>query len=150
MKFWSLAFLLLPFLGSAQWEEITPLLNIDTSLIQELEAAQKPVEFPFVVEKAHYPGGDQAFQKFVNQRETWNCLRENFSDTSFRRKILVQMIVEVDSTFHDLKIIRGMTPEMDSCLQAYLMKMPPWIPAKGHDECPVKSIVHFPIEIRYE
>ena len=101
----------------------------------------KIIEFPD--EQAEFPGGMEAFNKFIytNLHVADSVLIEGpFS------KIYARFVVERDGSITNVEILRGVHPVIDREVKRVLRTMPPWKPAY-HLGKAVRSSYIIPVKI---
>lgn len=152
----SLFLFLLPFISWSQRVEPIPTpppAPEDSLLSRDLIPFTPETTFysaPYLYE-AQYTGGLRNFQKFIQDSLSWNCIRAALPDTSIEKTTL-RFLMQVDSNgqYSQIRIIRGIHTQVDSCFLEVLSKMPPWQPARNTKDQPVSSRVMVPIQFRYD
>lgn len=74
-----------------------------------------------------FPGGPRAMQDFINANIRYP---ENALNMNIRGTILVFVVVMSDGSLRDIKIVRGLHPELDKEVLRLVNSMPRWMPAK--------------------
>lgn len=93
--------------------------------------------------QAQFPGGNQAFIKYINENVS-NKLKSCFDDNTNIRKVFVKFIVNENGKISDAKIIRtSNVPQIDSTFVRAIRNMPDWIPGTI-DGKPVKQYYNIP------
>ncbi len=79
--------------------------------------------FTSVEQVPQYPGGINAFLKFINDN---NKLKGK--DTDGRGRVIVSFVVERDGSITDIKVARSIGPEFDAEALRLMKLMPKWKP----------------------
>jgi periplasmic protein TonB len=118
--------------------EVPPAPNFNKTSPDSLEI----IDFPD--EQAEYPGGMEAFNKFIlsNLQLADSILQEGpFS------KVYARFTVECDGSISNVEILRGVHPAIDREVKQVLRAMPAWKPAKLNGK---KVRSRFTVPIRVE
>lgn len=84
------------------------------------------------VDKApQYPGGTTALMKFINQNVRYP---EAAHKAGTQGRVIAQFIVEKDGTLSNIKVVKGVSPELDGEAIRVISTMPAWIPAEDKGE----------------
>ena len=84
-------------------------------------------EVPVVDVYPSYPGGDQARLSFISENTVYPELAKK---DSAQGMVYVNFRVSKDGSLKDLKVLRGVSPEIDSEALRVVSIMPNWIPAE--------------------
>ena len=108
---------------------ITYSLNED----KKVEAA---VPFQMVEEKPSFHGGDSnQFSKWVNQRLVYP---ESLKKQGIQGRVTLQFTVQTDGTVSNVRVLRGVHPDLDNEAVRVVSSSPKWKPGKYKDkEVPV-------------
>lgn len=90
-----------------------------------------------------FPGGTTALQQYI---------RDHFhlpADADYSGTIYVSFIVEPDGRTDSVKILRGLTPELDKEAVRIVKEMPPWKPAKQNG-ITVRTRYNLPLKIHLQ
>ncbi len=81
--------------------------------------------FLFVQDVPAFPAGDEAMNEFFKK----NVKYPNIPKGAVKEgAILVSFIVEKDGSVSDIKVIKGMSDELNNEVIRSIKSMPPWIP----------------------
>jgi protein TonB len=82
----------------------------------------------FVVdEEPQFPGDDNARLRFLAQNISYP---EKAQNEGKQGRVTVQFIVEKDGSLTNVKIVEGVSPELDAEAVRVIRSMPKWIPGK--------------------
>ncbi len=120
------------------------------ALQEEMEAAAAVIEYSHdvvftVTEKQPaFPGGEQARQEFMEEelRYPYEAMMEGAQGTVF-----VTFVVRYDGNITDVRVLRGVTPELDEEAVRVVSLMPRWEPGMQRGE-PVSVRFNMPIRFR--
>ena len=120
--------LLIPFLSFGQKEQ---------------EETEEPMTIVIVENTPEFPGGHEALTRYI----------QNYVETAANKKaeliegeVIVSFWVETDGSITDAKILRGLTPELDSISIELMKSMPKWSPATQRGK-PIR--VKFSLPVRF-
>lgn len=91
---------------------------------------------------AHFPGGDGALMNWINQHLTYP---ETYAEISVLGKVYTKLSIEADGSISEIKIVKGLEPELNACVVKLFESMPDWIPAESNGK-KVKSSVIIPVK----
>lgn len=83
--------------------------------------------FTFVEEMPRFPGGDQAMARFLAENIKYPA--QAIKDGSEGR-VYTKFVVRKDSSLYDIKIVRGVSADIDAEAIRLIKAMPKWIPGK--------------------
>ncbi len=120
------------------------------ALQEEMEAAAAAIDYSHdvvftVTEKQPaFPGGEQARQEFLQDelRYPYEAMMEGAQGT-----IYVTFVVRYDGNITDVRVLRGVTPELDEEAVRVINLMPRWEPGMQRGE-PVSVRFNMPIRFR--
>ena len=98
-------------------------------------------DFKEVDVKPEYPGGVEAFYKFI---------AKNFKapeEEGLNGKIITTFVIEIDGSITDIKVLQDIGYGSGAEILKVLSMSKKWIPAKLND-IPVRVLYQFPITIR--
>lgn len=114
---------------------ITYVLNED----KKVEAA---VPFQLVEEKPSFQGGDSnQFSKWVNQRLVYP---EAVKKQGIQGRVTIQFTVQADGSVSNVRVLRGVHPELDNEAVRVVASSPKWKPGKCKDKA-VAVTYTFPV-----
>jgi protein TonB len=90
-----------------------------------------------------FPGGPKAMQEFINSNIHYP---EIALSMNIRGTILVYIVIMNDGSLRDVKIVRGLQPELDEEVIRVVKSMPLWNPAR-RGGVPVNVRVTWPITV---
>jgi len=86
-----------------------------------------PEIFWYVEQLPSFPGGENEMYKFLGN----NIVYPEYSkEANIQGKVFLQFVVRADGEITDIKILRGVSPEIDAEAIRVLKLMPKWIPGK--------------------
>ena len=97
---------------------------------------EKSVVLNFITESAHFPNGDQAFDKFCAENLVYP---QGLRDMGIEGIVKVNFIVDEKGNLSDFRLANHVDPTLDAEALRVARLMPAWVPAKFHGQ-PVKSI----------
>lgn len=83
--------------------------------------------FRVVEEMPEFPGGTGACMKFLGENIKYP---ENAKKNGVEGRVIVQFIVEKDGRISNIRIVRGVDPEIDAEAKRVITMMPKWKPGK--------------------
>ena len=113
--------------------KISPDSNDSLNEDKKVEAA---VPFQMVEEKPSFHGGDSnQFSKWVNQRLVYP---ESLKKQGIQGRVTLQFTVQTDGTVSNVRVLRGVHPDLDNEAVRVVSSSPKWKPGKYKDkEVPV-------------
>ncbi|NVK65734.1 MAG: energy transducer TonB [Flavobacteriales bacterium] len=87
-----------------------------------------------------YPGGIIELRKHIQSYD----FNPDWLDSFPQKRGYVSCIVEADGRLMDIKVVRGISPELDDVMLRIVEEMPRWIPARDNYG-PVRMRIRFPI-----
>ncbi|MBQ7967306.1 MAG: energy transducer TonB [Bacteroidaceae bacterium] len=116
---------------------------------QDEKEAKEPVAnriFQVVEERPQFPGGDVALMKYLQDslRYPAVCVEQQLQG-----RVIVQFVVNPDSTISDAKVIKPVNPHFDKEALRVVNAMPKWIPGKLRGK-PVRVRFTVPVTFRLE
>lgn len=99
--------------------------------LQEPPPEKKDEIFEKVENMPEFPGGFQAFWKFVSDNVR---LPEDVPATPDKAHIRCSLVVLKDGRISDVKVVRGVDPFLDAEAVRVLQSMPRWEPGKEHGQ----------------
>lgn len=119
----------------------------DDPNLEEEEAAEEVVEekaipFALVEVKPKFQGGDaNTFSKWVALNLEYPA---NAKANGVSGRVMVEFIVNTDGSVSDVKVLRGVDPELDAEAIRVIQSSPKWTPGEQRDS-PVKVGYQFPV-----
>ena len=104
---------------------------------QEQErAAAEPIPYELADVKPLFQGGDATmFSRWVNSRLEYP---ETAKANNIQGRVMLQITIEKDGTVTNVKVLRGLDPELDKEAVRVVSMSPKWVPArKGNQVVPV-------------
>lgn len=93
----------------------------------------KPVEkeddviFQVVEKSAEYPGGMQELYKFLNKNLNYPAAAK---EAGIQGRVVCQFVVNKDGSLVDVKIVKGLDPDLDREALRVINMMPKWKPGE--------------------
>ncbi len=100
-------------------------VDFDVSLEEE-ETEDAPVFF-IVEEMPQFPGGDTELRKFIAQSVKYPVIAQ---ENGIQGRVYVQFVVGTDGAVQDVKVARGVDPNLDKEAIRVVKSMPKWKPGK--------------------
>ncbi|HEY8401933.1 MAG TPA: TonB family protein [Cytophagaceae bacterium] len=97
--------------------------------------------FTYVEEVAGFPGGLEAFYKFLQKNIVYPRAA---MEMEVQGRVIVQFVVEKDGSVTDVKVLKGLREDMDNEAVRVVSMMPKWTPAKMNGK-PVRFKTSIPI-----
>ncbi|MDO5571900.1 MAG: TonB family protein [Bacteroidales bacterium] len=114
----------------------------DKNKTKEEEIKITDEEMPFRIENSpSFPGSNDALQKYFSENIKYPKIVEQLG---LEGRMIVSVVVDVDSTIHDIKILGGIHPLLDEEAVRVIKGMPKWNPGKKDGKI-IKSQAVFPI-----
>ena len=88
---------------------------------------QEKVIFQVVEEMPQFPGGMGEAMKFLAKNMKYPVAAQQ---AKIEGRVIVQFVVERDGSVSDVKVVRGVSPELDAEAIRVVSMMPKWIPGK--------------------
>lgn len=97
------------------------------------------VDFPD--KEASFPGGTAAMQRFIAENIKYPEIAMDLGDQG---RVFVEFVINRDGSIEQVKILRGVSRELDAEARRVVMSMPKWTPAEQKGE-PVRARARIPI-----
>ncbi len=94
--------------------------------LEEEETDDAPVFF-IVEEMPQFPGGDTELRKFIAQSVKYPVIAQ---ENGIQGRVYVQFVVGTDGSVKDVKVARGVDPNLDKEAIRVVQSMPKWKPGK--------------------
>lgn len=94
----------------------------------------------FITCDAQFPGGILELKRHIQNYQHVS----NWNDSLDSKRGYVGFVVEINGTLTDIKLMRGINPELDDIMLRIVEEMPNWIPACDGNG-PIRSRVRMPI-----
>jgi len=117
--------------------------NPDSSSVQNVEVEE--LCYVIVENYPEYPGGNVAMMKFISE----NMKFPELHDTQIGGRIVCEFVIEPDSTVSNVKIIKGLHPEIDAEVLRVVQSMPKWMPGRQRGKA-VRVKFTLPINISFQ
>ena len=95
-----------------------------------------------VDEYPKFPGGREAFEEFLAKNVQYP---EEARNEKVQGIVIVAVVVEIDGSFSDVKVVRGIEPSLDEEALRVVNLMPNYVPAK-HEGEEVRVQYYVPVE----
>lgn len=117
-------------------------INPQNILLPELKSdtLKSPNILNFIQCDARFPGGVVELKNYIKNFD----FTYDWSDTDTMKRGYVTFVVETDGTLTEIKIHRGINPELDDIMLRMIEEMPNWDPACDLNG-PVRSRNRLPI-----
>jgi TonB family protein len=114
----------IPYMDPVPEYESYSIQRIEAPSIGQLE--EEIMQFP--EESAHYDGGVQEMNKFIQATLIYP---KDAEENTIQGKVFIRFVVRQDGSITDVKIARGIYPSLDNESLRIVKLMPKWIPAKN-------------------
>lgn len=101
----------------------------DVKLDFESEPEARIVDYPD--QEATYPGGASAMKQFLADNIKYPEISMELGDQG---KVFIEFVVEKDGSITQIKVIRGVSKEIDREAKRVVKAMPKWVPAEQKGE----------------
>lgn len=119
--------------------------NADVDITAQVEVAEEDSEdapvFFIVEEMPEFPGGNEALQKFIASSIKYPVIAQ---ENGIQGRVYVSFVVSAKGTVEQVKIARGVDPNLDKEAIRVVQSMPAWKPGKQRGK-PVKVSYTVPI-----
>lgn len=107
-------------------------------------APEKEEVYVQVDKSAEYPGGQMELMNFLMRNMRYP---ENAQKNNIQGRVVVKFVVGKNGKISDVKVVKGVDPELDAEAVRVLSTMPDWIPAECNGK-PVASYFHLPVTFK--
>jgi protein TonB len=112
---------------------------------EDPEPAQpEPVDFPD--QEASFPGGDAAMKKFLAENMNYPEMAMELGDEG---RVYVEFVVNRDGSIEQVKILKGVSGDIDGEARRVVNSMPQWTPAELNGER-VRARCRIPINFKLQ
>ncbi len=94
--------------------------------LEEEEADEVPA-FYYVESPPEFPGGETALKKYLADNIKYPAIAQ---ESTIQGNVYVSFTIDVDGSIIDVKVVRGVSPELDAEAIRLVKSMPKWKPAK--------------------
>ena len=101
--------------------------HVDWQKKASYDEPQEKVIFQVVEEMPEFPGGMGEAMKFLAKNIKYPISAQQ---AKIEGRVIVQFVVERDGSVSDVKVMRGVSPELDAEAIRVVSMMPKWIPGK--------------------
>lgn len=108
-------------------------VNAQTPILRRINtdsAGSSNKTYSAVIVQARYPGGLQEFYNFIAQNISYP---ESAAKAHLEGKVYVSFVVGLDGGLTNIKILRGLSPEIDTEAVRVIKASPKWTPGKAND-----------------
>jgi protein TonB len=121
--------------------EIDENTEVEFEISMEEEDSDDAPVFFIVEEMPQFPGGDLELRKFIAQSVKYPVIAQ---ENGIQGRVYVQFVVGTDGTVGQVKVARGVDPNLDKEAIRVVESMPKWKPGKQRGK-PVKVSYTVPI-----
>lgn len=121
---------LLPYLSYSQIEETEKIIS------------GKAIVFDAVGTNPVFPGGEDSLRQFIKNNINYSSVHDRKNGT-----VYIGFVVNVDGSLSNLKILKGLTPDIDKESIRLVSSMPNWIPGTQNGK---KINIEYTIPIKYD
>lgn len=113
-----------------------------TYALKKSKQEEEVIPFQLVEEKPSFQGGDSNnFSKWVNQRLVYP---DSLKKQGIQGRVTLQFTVQADGTVSNVRVLRGVHPDLDNEAVRVVSSSPKWKPGKYKDEA-VPVTYTFPV-----
>lgn len=106
--------------------------------------SESAVNVSMVEQQPDFPGGQAAIFTWLAQNLRYPASAQ---EANVQGRVLVQFIIEKDGTVTNVKIVRGIHPDLDAEAMRVVKAMPKWAPGRKNGQ-PVRVTYSLPINFR--
>lgn len=100
--------------------------------------------FEFLEEMPEFPGGQQALFKWLGENINYPPIA---AENNIQGRVMVSFVVERDGSVSDVKVVRGVDPNLDREAVRVVKQMPKWKPGMQTGK-PVRYRYNLPVSFR--
>jgi len=109
-------------------EEGNKVMSEEKVIVEEKhEKEEEKVIHTIVEQMPTFPGGDAALMKYLSSNLRYPPRAE---EMGIKGRVTCQFVVERDGSITDVKVVRGVDPDLDREAVRVIKSMPKWIPGK--------------------
>lgn len=109
-------------------DDVTVVREVRDEVVVEEKKAPEPEKiFTAVEESPKFPGGEAELYKFLNKNIRYP---EIAAQNNIQGRVVVQFVVEKDGSVGEVKVVRGVDPDLDKEAVRVVKSMPKFIPGK--------------------
>lgn len=98
--------------------------------VKEIAQEEEPV-FQAVEQMPSFPGGQEEMMKYLSKNTQYP---QTAAENGIQGTVFVQFVVDKNGRITDVKVIRGVDPELDKEAVRVAKSMPSWLPGKQNGE----------------
>jgi protein TonB len=98
--------------------------------VKEIAQEEEPV-FQAVEQMPTFPGGTEEMMKYLSKNTQYP---QTAAENGIQGTVFVQFVVDKNGRITDVKVIRGVDPELDKEAIRVAKSMPSWLPGKQNGE----------------
>lgn len=102
--------------------------------------------FEYLEEMPEFPGGQTAMMKWLNANMKYPQIAQ---ENGIQGRVMVSFIVEKDGSVSDVKVARGVDPNLDKAAIEVVKKMPKWKPGMQTGK-PVRCRFSLPVTFKLQ
>lgn len=129
----------IPPVDGTQMIEEKRVIQYEEVIEEEPRVQAEIIDFPDI--EASYPGGNTAMMKFIAENVVYP---KEAIEKGIQGRVFTQAVVLEDGTLTDIKVMRGVSPEIDAEAVRVISMMPKWIPGEVNGK-KAKMMVRIPI-----
>ena len=109
-------------------DDVTVVREVRDEVVVEEKRAPEPEKiFTAVEESPKFPGGEAELYKYLNKNIRYP---EIAAQNNIQGRVVVQFVVEKDGSVGEVKVVRGVDPDLDKEAVRVVKSMPKFIPGK--------------------
>lgn len=109
-------------------DDVTVVREVRDEVVVEEKKAPEPEKiFTAVEESPKFPGGEAELYKYLNKNIRYP---EIAAQNNIQGRVVVQFVVEKDGSVGEVKVVRGVDPDLDKEAVRVVKSMPKFIPGK--------------------
>ncbi len=126
--------------------EVDENMEIDFEMVEEEEETEDAPVFFIVEEMPEFPGGELALRKYIGQSVKYPVIAQ---ENGIQGRVYVQFVVNTKGEVEQVKIARGVDPNLDKEAIRVVQSMPKWKPGKQRGKA-VKVSYTVPINFQLQ
>lgn len=115
-------------------------IELPTVIEEEEEVAEEQI-FLVVEDTPEFPGGEAQIFKYLSDNIEYPTMER---DNGIQGLVVVSFVVEKDGSITNVKVLKGVTPNINAEAERVVKKMPRWKPGRQRGK-PVRVAINLPI-----
>ena len=102
--------------------------------------------FEYLEEMPEFPGGQAALMKWLSKNINYPAIA---AENNIQGRVMISFVVEPDGSVSNVKVVRGVDPNLDREAARVVSKMPKWKPGMQTGK-PVRARYTLPVQFRLQ